>query len=196
MSKYVLVNTITLISLILGSVAVIFAVQGFLYFSFGFALLAFVSDSLDGFLARKLGAESRFGAVFDTLADIVVYLIYPAIISFNEFEIRGIIGLSLIALFLICGIFRLVRFTNNGFEVDGEKRYYLGLPVFFSYFFIMIMVVVNFLNKELSQTIGMLILVIMSAMMVTKLKFRKPPSTFLGLFICVILTLSIFMFYR
>ncbi|MFA6295508.1 MAG: CDP-alcohol phosphatidyltransferase family protein [Candidatus Paceibacterota bacterium] len=194
MKKYLLVNTITAISLILGLIAIYFAVHGYLYFSFGFALLAFVTDSLDGFLARKLGAESRFGAIFDTLTDIIVYLMYPAIILFNEFGMSNIVGLSSIGLFLLAGVFRLVRFTNNGFEVEGEKKYYLGMPVFFSHFIVMIMMVVNMLDKQLLQIVGPLILVTMSLMMVTKLRFRKPTSIFLGIFICMILTISIFMF--
>lgn len=195
MKKYLLVNSITTISLILGLVAIHFALHSYLYFSFGFALLAFVTDSLDGFLARKLDAESRFGAVFDTLTDIIVYLIYPAIILFSEFGISNVVGLSLIGLFLLAGIFRLVRFTAKGFEVDGEKKYYQGMPVFFSHLIILIMIVINLLDKELLHVAGPLLVGTMSILMVTKLRFRKPTSIFLSIFIWMILVTSILMFY-
>jgi len=195
MKKYLLVNSITAISLILGLTAIYFALHSYLYFSFGFALLAFVTDSLDGFLARRLGAESKFGAIFDTLTDIIIYLIYPAIIVFKQFEMSNMIGLSLIVLFVLAGIFRLVRFTIKGFEVDGEKKYYLGMPVFFSHLAILILIIVRILDKELLQILCPVILGTMSVMMVTKVKFRKPTSIFLGVFILIILTVSAFMFY-
>ena len=60
-----------------------------------------ITDFLDGFLARKLKAESRFGAIFDTMTDIIVYLIYPAVIFFSSFRMDNIIGVSFIYLFIL-----------------------------------------------------------------------------------------------
>jgi len=179
MKKYFLVNTITALSLILGLTAIALALRGYLYFSFGFALLALVSDSLDGYMARKLKAESSFGAIFDTVADIFVYLIYPAVLLYHNFGISNPIGVFFIALFLFAGIFRLVRFTKNGFVLVGEKKYYLGMPVFFSHPMILIILVVNVFDKAIISIVCPLLLVLISLMMVTKLKFRKPEFKFL-----------------
>jgi len=174
MKKYLIVNSVTALSLIMGFTAVFFAFRGYLYPSFGFALLAFVLDALDGYLARKLKAESRFGAIFDTVSDIFVYLLYPAVILLNKFEMNNVVGIFFILVFLSAGVFRLIRFTTNGFLVDGEKKYYLGMPVFFSIFLLAIMILVNILGKALLPVVGPLLLFFMSIMMVTKFKFRKP----------------------
>ena len=195
MKKYLLVNSITALSLILGVTAIYYAVHGYTYPSFGFALLAFVSDSLDGYLARRLKAESRFGAIFDTTADVFVYLIYPAVILFNKFEMSNAVGIFFITIFLIAGIFRLIRFTANGFLTEGEKKYYLGMPVFFSHLIILIIMIMNVLDVTLVQIMGPLLLGTMSVMMVTKINFRKPTSTYLGIAMCIVLMISVSMFF-
>ena len=179
MKKYLLVNTITALSLVLGLIAIIFALKGNTYLSFGFVLSALISDSLDGYMARKLKAESYFGAVFDTVVDIFVYLIYTAILLYHNLGINNNIGVFFIAIFLFAGIFRLVRFTKNGFILVGKKKYYLGMPVFFSHLMIAIILMVNVFNESFVPIISLLLLGIMSLMMVTKLKFRKPQFKFL-----------------
>lgn len=195
MKKYFLVNVITAFSLILGIIAVFYAIHGYLYFSFGFALLSFILDSLDGYLARRLKAESRFGAIFDTITDIVTYLIYPAVILFNAFGMNDTAGIFLIAVFLIAGVWRLIRFTANGFVTNGEKKYYAGMPVFFSHCIIMIMMIISVLDKALLRSMGPLLLGSMSILMVTRVNFRKPTSAYLGLYICIILIISVSMFF-
>jgi len=193
MKKYILVNCITAISLILGSIAIYLAVHGELYHSLAFAMLASVSDSLDGYWARKLGAESHYGAIFDTACDIVVYLVYPAIILSNVFGMNSAFGITLIVLFFMAGIYRLVRFTTSGFEVDGEKKYYLGMPVFYSHFAIMILILVNMTSEGLIEFIGPILTAGLSIFMVTRWRFRKPTLILLGIYICIVAVLSIIM---
>lgn len=194
MEKHVLVNTITASSFVLGIAAIFFAAHGSLSFSFGLALLAFVADSLDGYVARMLRATSRFGAIFDTAADVIVYLLYPAVVMFTAFGMNTAAGILFIAIFLIAGIVRLVRFTRSGFLADGEKKYYVGMPVFFSHLIIAIMMAVNVLDKASLHMTGSLLLGVMSIAMVTQWKFRKPASAYLGIYMCVILSIAISMF--
>ncbi|MDD4803852.1 MAG: CDP-alcohol phosphatidyltransferase family protein [Candidatus Pacebacteria bacterium] len=194
MIKYLFVNTITTFSLILGLIAIFFVIDGSFYLSFGFALLALVCDSLDGYFARLLRAESYFGSIFDTIADIVVYLSYPAVVLYFYFGLNNFIGLLFIMIFIISGIYRLIKFTNNSFTVEGVKKYYNGMPVFFSHIMIMIMVLFSLFNKNLLQITGSLLLVMISIMMITKYKFRKPDGGVLIISLIVILSLSICMF--
>lgn len=194
MIKYLFVNTITTFSLTLGLIAIFFVTHGSFYLSFGFALLALVCDSLDGYFARLLKAESYLGSVFDTIADIIVYLLYPAVTLYFYFGLNNVIGLFFIMIFITSGIYRLIKFTNNGFIVDGIKKYYNGMPVFFSHIMIMIMVFFSLFNKNLLQITGSLLLVMISIMMITKYKFRKPDGRFLIISLVVILSISICMF--
>ncbi|MDI6720241.1 MAG: CDP-alcohol phosphatidyltransferase family protein [Methanomicrobiales archaeon] len=62
-------NQVSLLSLLFGIVcAVLFAERHFVVGSF-FLLVSAVLDLVDGSVARKLGRESTFGAVFDWIAD-------------------------------------------------------------------------------------------------------------------------------
>ena len=194
MIKYVLVNIITGLSLIFGLVAIIFVMRGFFYYSFGFALLAMMTDSLDGYLARLLKGESRFGSIFDTIADIVVYLLYPAAALYFTFGLNKIIGIFFIIIFVAAGIYRLVKFTANGFLVLGEKKYYIGMPVFFSHIMILLLMFLSLYNKSLPQIIAPLLLIMISIMMITKYKFRKPEGVPLIVSLIFVLGLVIFMF--
>jgi CDP-diacylglycerol---serine O-phosphatidyltransferase len=195
MRNYLLVNTVTAASFILGSIAIASAIHGFLYPSFALALLAFACDAADGYLARKLKAESRLGAIFDTVADVVVYLLYPAILLYYVFRMNSPVGIFSIILFLVTGIYRLFKFTAAGFLKIGEKIYYLGMPVFFSHFMILIIIITNILDKKLLLFACPLLLSTMSIMMVTKLKFRKPTSLYLGIAMIIILIFSLSLFF-
>ena len=194
MMRYLLVILITTFSFVFGVLAVYFALGDHLYFSFGFALMAMFFDSIDGYLARRLKAESRTGAILDTVADIVVYLIYPAVVFYYVFEIGSPIGLLLIGIFVSSGIYRLLRFSAIGFLIINEKKYYSGMPVFFSHFMIIMMMLINTYNQQFIQIIGPILLVIISALMVTKYKFIKPQGIYLLISLFIILVASFLMF--
>jgi CDP-diacylglycerol--serine O-phosphatidyltransferase len=100
---------------------------------------AFLFDSLDGRLARLLGANTDFGVQFDSLADVVSFGIAPAVLAY-AWGVRSIAGVSGEALhqlgrfgwlcclaFLICCAWRLARFNIKGMAPGGSK-YFVGLP--------------------------------------------------------------------
>lgn len=190
-----LVNSITAITWILGMAACALALHGFFYYSFSLVLLAFVADSLDGFLARKLKAESRFGAIFDALGDILIYLLYPSLIFYNKFGVTSRIGILFILIFFAAGIFRLIRFTKNGFIDTNGKKYYSGMPVVMSLSAVLIMIFINAYYTNMLQPASLVLLGAMSFLMVSKFKFGKPSSTSATLLlICTILVISILTF--
>lgn len=81
-------------------------------------LLAFVTDVLDGYLARKLGQVSAFGSTFDSLADnllipsglIWLWLLRPEVYRENLLICLIAIGLYLAS--LLVGIVKFRRFGN------------------------------------------------------------------------------------
>ena len=104
--------------------------------AFGFA---FLFDSLDGRLARLLGANTVFGVQFDSLADVVSFGIAPAVVAY-AWGVRSLavfgtqlgqvlsdIGWVSCLVFLVCCAWRLARFNVQGMAPGGSK-YFVGLP--------------------------------------------------------------------
>jgi CDP-diacylglycerol--serine O-phosphatidyltransferase len=102
----------------------------------GFAILL---DSLDGRLARLLGANTDFGEQFDSLADVVSFGIAPAVLAY-AWGVRSVGGLVAEAshdlgrfawlcclVFSICCAWRLARFNVKGMAPGGSK-YFVGMP--------------------------------------------------------------------
>ncbi len=75
-------NTITLLNLLCGSVAIIFAFKGWQLFAVYLIFSAAVFDFFDGFTARLLKAYSPIGKELDSLADLVSFGLAPSILIF------------------------------------------------------------------------------------------------------------------
>ncbi len=76
-------NFITLLNLLSGSIAVIFAVQGNLIMAAAFVALGIFFDFFDGLAARSLDVKSEIGLQLDSLADMVTSGLVPGIIMFQ-----------------------------------------------------------------------------------------------------------------
>ena len=193
--NYIFVNFITTCSLFFAIMAIVFAYQNWLYASFGFVLCAFVTDTLDGHFARLLKAESRFGACYDTVVDIFVYLLYPAMIFYKYFGLDNPVGSIVITAFIFVGVFRLIRYTINGPSVIDDKKFYLGMPVVFSHLIIIISIVLEYYFSELASSVTLVLLLLMIILMPTKIKFQKPEKKAIYILSSFILFLAIVMFY-
>ena len=103
----------------------------------GFAILF---DSLDGRLARLLGANTDFGVQFDSLADVVSFGIAPAALAY-AWGVRSVVGLGAEAshdlgrfawlcclVFSICCAWRLARFNIQGMLPGSSNRFFVGMP--------------------------------------------------------------------
>ncbi|MDY0343751.1 MAG: CDP-diacylglycerol--serine O-phosphatidyltransferase [Lentimicrobium sp.] len=75
-------NIITLCNLLSGSLAILFAIDGFLTIAVLLVGLAAVFDFLDGFVARILNIKSALGKELDSLADVISFGLAPAIVLF------------------------------------------------------------------------------------------------------------------
>lgn len=87
-------NSITLLNLASGSLAIIFALEGDLGNAGIFILIASVFDFLDGFAARLLKAYSDIGKQLDSLADVVSFGAAPSMIAFVMMK-KALPGLNL-----------------------------------------------------------------------------------------------------
>ena len=128
-------NTITLLNLLCGTLAVVYAFKGYIDVSVYLIIAAAIMDFFDGFFARILDAYSDIGKELDSLADLISFGLAPSIILFLTFEEYLLSGnstlsiplriLSFIPLIIVlASAFRLALFN-----VDiRQKENFIGLP--------------------------------------------------------------------
>lgn len=95
-------------------------------------MFAMVFDMLDGRAARQLGADTRFGAQLDSLADLVSFGIAPALIAYNwTLSGFGLVGWIVAVIFCVCCAIRLARFNIQALRDEGATEtnpYFTGMP--------------------------------------------------------------------
>ena len=125
-------STITLMALASGITAIRFAMAYEWTTAVALIIAAMIFDMLDGRAARMLGADSRFGAQLDSLADLVSFGVAPAIIlymwSLNQIGDRGWIAALV---FCAASAVRLARFNVEALRDEGATKgnpYFTGMP--------------------------------------------------------------------
>lgn len=138
-------NSITLLNLLCGSIATVFAVQGNLVMAAIFVALGIFFDFFDGLAARMLNVKSELGLQLDSLADMVTSGVVPGIIMFQLFKMAlpkynatsidweagqdffewNFPVLALIGLFVtLASGYRLAKFNIDERQTDS----FIGLP--------------------------------------------------------------------
>jgi CDP-diacylglycerol--serine O-phosphatidyltransferase len=103
----------------------IVAVSKDLRLALALVILAALFDSLDGFVARRTGAEGAFGANLDSLSDLVSFGIVPAMALYvGQVNRLPVIGLAGSLAFVLCGGWRLARFP-----LVKSTHSFVGLPI-------------------------------------------------------------------
>jgi len=125
---YILPNLFTLMNLFFGFYSVVCAINSQFKTAAVAIMIAAVFDALDGKIARATHTLSRFGAEFDSLADLVSFGMAPAFLMYLWIlKPMGRLGWLAAFLFVACGALRLARFnTNLDQSSDG---YFVGLPI-------------------------------------------------------------------
>ena len=76
-------NFVTLLNVLCGSIAVLFAVNGNMPATAFFVFLGIFFDFFDGLLARKLNVQSELGLQLDSLADLITSGLVPGLVMFH-----------------------------------------------------------------------------------------------------------------
>jgi len=137
---FTLPNILTLMNLVFGSLAILYAFEnsGNLTYSATFIFIAAFFDFIDGFVARLTNSVSKIGKYLDSLSDLVSFGIAPAAVIYQMLKtaseiksfsvdlpyVQVLILLSPIVL-IIAAALRLAKF-------DADRRqtnHFLGLPV-------------------------------------------------------------------
>lgn len=125
---YLLPNMITTLSMFLGFLSMVWAVQG-RFEEAGMAILvSALMDGLDGKVARLTNTASEFGVQYDSLADLVAFGLAPAMLLWQwQLQAFGRLGVAAAFIYAACGALRLARFNVSTAAVG--KRFFIGLPI-------------------------------------------------------------------
>jgi CDP-diacylglycerol--serine O-phosphatidyltransferase len=125
-------STLTLTALACGVTAIRFGLADQWATAVTFVIAAMILDMLDGRAARMLGADSRFGAQLDSLADLVSFGVAPGVIMYMwSLERMGNAGWIAALIFCAASAVRLARFNVESVRDEGATKgnpYFTGLP--------------------------------------------------------------------
>ncbi len=123
---YLLPNLLTTGSIFAGFYAIVAAMDSRFEAAAIAIFLAMVLDALDGRIARITNTQSKFGAEYDSLADMVSFGMAPALVMF-EWALQGMgkIGWLAAFVYVAAAALRLARFNTQ--VAVADKRYFQGL---------------------------------------------------------------------
>lgn len=126
--KYLIPNTFTALSLLLGLASVACSAQGDFTLAAWMILWGTLLDKVDGTAARALGATSRFGVEFDSFADFVSFGVAPAALFYFRLGAQGTIPRPVVVitagLYAVALAVRLARFNL----LLGDTSVFQGAP--------------------------------------------------------------------
>jgi len=125
---YILPNLFTTASLFMGFYSIIASIQGKFYPAAIAIIISLVFDGLDGRVARMTNTTSRFGAEYDSLADLVAFGVAPSLLAYLwAMSFDGKPGWMAGFLFVACGALRLARYNIQIGIIDSKV--FNGLPI-------------------------------------------------------------------
>lgn len=123
---YLLPNLFTTAALFAGFYAVVSGINAKFETAAIAIFVAMVLDGLDGRVARLTNTQSKFGAEYDSLADMVSFGVAPALVMFSgALSGLGKFGWACAFIYVACAALRLARFNT---QIDtADKNYFSGL---------------------------------------------------------------------
>lgn len=123
-------NFVTLLGLCAGLTAVRYALDDHFQIAAGLIVLAAVIDAMDGLLARKLNAQSSFGAELDSLSDFVCFGVAPGIFLWHfVLNQKPGLGWVCVLVFVLCCCLRLARFNvSREAPPPPGRAHFVGVP--------------------------------------------------------------------
>jgi CDP-diacylglycerol---serine O-phosphatidyltransferase len=124
---YLLPNLFTTASLFSGFYAIVAAMNNEFANAAVAIFISMILDGLDGRVARMTNTQSKFGAEYDSLADMVAFGVAPALVAFSWIlSSLDKFGWVVAFIYVAGAALRLARFNTQIGSVD--KRYFIGLP--------------------------------------------------------------------
>jgi CDP-diacylglycerol---serine O-phosphatidyltransferase len=128
-------NLLTFTAVVCGLASIHLSGNGEFALAMTAILAAAVLDACDGYIARKLSAESAIGAELDSLADFLNFGVAPAFLLYDRhLHQLGIAGWAIASGYVIATGYRLARFNVQTKAVvpppdkPRSKKWFSGLP--------------------------------------------------------------------
>lgn len=124
--RYAIPNAVTVGNMFCGFLAIMYASSGRLEKAVFAILIAILLDGLDGRVARRLNATSKFGVEFDSFSDLVSFGLAPAVMMYHwAFQrVADEVGVAFTFLYALCAASRLARFNIS----TENLKSFSGLP--------------------------------------------------------------------
>ena len=124
--RYAVPNAVTVGNMFCGYLAIMYASTDRLEKAVIAVLIAILLDGLDGRVARRLNATSKFGIEFDSFSDVVSFGIAPAVMMYHwAFHARADeFGVAVTFFYALCAASRLARFNISAENLKS----FSGLP--------------------------------------------------------------------
>lgn len=124
--RYLVPNAVTLGNMFCGYLAIMYATSNRFQQAVISIAIAILLDGLDGRVARRLNATSKFGMEFDSFSDVISFGVAPAVLTYywglkvlaDEF------GVFVTFIYVLCAASRLARFNL----ADENAKSFNGLP--------------------------------------------------------------------
>jgi CDP-diacylglycerol---serine O-phosphatidyltransferase len=191
-------NALTILGLCSGATAIWFALSGHWKAAVAAIVFAAIFDSLDGRVARLIGAGSDFGAQLDSLSDLVSFGIAPSMLVYMwTLYHAGGAGWTLVLVFCVCCAIRLARFNiESADKDDAAPSRFSGVPTPAAACLILLPMQLSFQFNDpvlRDPAVTGAMIAIVSLLMVSRIptfslkglrvpqQFRGPVATFAGL---------------
>jgi CDP-diacylglycerol--serine O-phosphatidyltransferase len=124
--RFILPNAVTVGALFCGFLACIYGATGQFQKAAIAIGIAIILDGLDGRVARRLNATSKFGLEFDSLSDVISFGVAPAVVAYFWCfrSLADQFGVFLCFLYVLAAAGRLARFNITA----SELKSFNGLP--------------------------------------------------------------------
>ena len=161
----------TLANLLFGFLALILVIEQNYTMAAAMILGSVLMDSLDGKVARRLSVSSDFGKELDSLSDLVSFGVAPAILTYQAIlqplqpGFIRYIGLTIAAVFALCGACRLARFN-----MLNITTHFVGVPITFAGGFLALLML---FRNILPWYFYLVMMAFLAFMMVSKFKVAK-----------------------
>lgn len=174
-------DLVTIVNALLGFIALLMVARGEIESASVLILVAALVDGLDGFIARNI-ENGIFGVNLDSFADFISFGIVPAIAGYMLInEINPYIASGFTAAYLTCGMLRLARFN-----ISSKSKDFIGLPVTASGLCMALLITIKADPWILAGSY-----LILSALMVSSIRYPKIQDRKIMMSIGIVLVLSI-----
>ncbi|MEZ4753676.1 MAG: CDP-diacylglycerol--serine O-phosphatidyltransferase [Bdellovibrionota bacterium] len=177
--RYLVPNAVTFGNLFCGFLTIVYATSGRYEKAVAATVIAVLLDGLDGRVARRLNATSKFGVESDSFADLVSFGVAPAILMYNwAFRVMADeFGVLVCFIYVICAASRLARFNIS----ESSLNSFEGMPTPAAA--AMLVSVVYYLplpDSLMMVAVCSALLVCLAYMMVSKIEFFSVKSMKVG----------------